>query len=43
MSKINELNQQLHALRETQFEAIKEMKDTFEGGSEISVEKKTSY
>jgi len=40
MSKLNELNQQLHALRETQFEAIKEMKSTFEGGSEISVEKK---
>lgn len=40
MSKKNELNQQLHALRETQFEAIKEMKDTFEGGSEISAEKK---
>lgn len=40
MSKLTELNQELHALRETQFGAIKEMKDTFEGGSEISVEKK---
>ena len=36
MSKLTELNQELHALRETQFGAIKEMKDTFEGGSEIS-------
>ena len=39
MSKLTELNQELHALREAQFGAIKEMKDTFEGGSEISVEK----
>ena len=40
LSKLNELTQELHALRQTQFDAVKEMKDTFEGGSEISVEKK---
>jgi len=39
LSKLNELTQELHALRQTQFDAVKEMKDTFEGGSEISVEK----
>ena len=40
LSKLTELTQELHALRQTQFDAVKEMKDTFEGGSEISVEKK---
>ena len=40
LSKLNELTQELHALRQTQFDAVKEMKDTFEEGSEISVEKK---
>ena len=40
LSKLTELTQELHALRQTQFEAVKDMKDTFEGGSEISVEKK---
>jgi len=35
LSKLNELTQELHALRQTQFEAVKEMKDAFEGGSEI--------
>ena len=40
LSKLNELTQELHSLRQTQFDAVKEMKDTFEGGSEISVEKK---
>ena len=40
LSKLTELTQELHALREKQFGAIKEMKDTFEEGSEISVEKK---
>ena len=40
MSKLTELNQELHALRETQHANIQEMKDAFEGGQEISVEKK---
>ena len=40
LSKLNELTQELHTLRQTQFDAVKEMKDTFEEGSEISVEKK---
>ena len=39
LSKLTELTQEL-TLRQTQFDAVKEMKDTFEGGSEISVEKK---
>ena len=40
MSKLTELNQELHALREKQHANIQEMKDAFEGGQEISVEKK---
>ena len=39
MSKSTELNQELHALRETQHANIQEMKEAFETGQEISVEK----